>query len=106
MKTDMELQKNRELNLELHPFIQDKLDEGASAPDLASMLVVIATRLGLDLDVDLRWVLLNSLNAIALSLEMDLDEEPEEVPENPDDSMPDGSLADSIVSLNAARTVH
>ena len=104
--TDMEMAENREIHRDIHDFIQGKIDDGASPPALASMLVFHANKLGFDIDVDPRWVLLNSLQAIVTSLEHQLDKD--DVIDGdcgPEQATRDFGVAD-VVDINSIRTRH
>ena len=65
--------KAQELNLDIRAFVQDKLDEGVNVPVLATMLIVEASNLGLQLGADPKAVILTSLNAITMSIERNLE---------------------------------
>ena len=102
---DTDTQNHREMQLDIHEFIQGKLDEGASPPALASMLVFHANKLGFDIDVDPRWVLLNSLQAMVSSLEVQMDEDIIDGDAEDKKSIQEFD-GDNVIDINSHRTLH
>ena len=93
------------MQLDIHEFIQGKLDEGASPPALASMLVFHANKLGFDIDVDPRWVLLNSLQAMVSSLEVQMDDDIIDGDAEDKKSIEEFD-GDNVIDINSHRTRH
>ena len=103
--TDTVIENDSELHLDIHEFIQAKLDEGASPPALASMLIFHANKVGFDFEVDPRWVLLNSLRALEASLEHQLVANVDDSSLQPEDELNEFQ-AENVVDIRSAKTLH